>query len=262
MIKKLYISLFFLLLISVEIFSQRTFELKYDTILIQKTRTIKIVTTWTHPKFILQFSGGLNIGGMELKSNNGVFRQIDFVTGKNYGATNGLGVALTGKVPVSKKGNFWIDFMGTFNRFNSNFLASSGLGAEYNFTPAHKVKYYIGATSLFSVVNGKASLVNADTSTSRSVTIKSSFRIGYQIFTGFEFAVSNQFGFNLALKWTHVNALLKKNTAVTDSTQTELNDGGDDTSIPYAGFKQFAFASVNAGISFYFGVKTKRYKLP
>lgn len=224
----------------------------------------------------MQLSGGLNIGGMELKGNNGGFSQYDFVKGKNYGARNGFGVTITGKYPLVKNGTIWVDAMGTFNRFISDLFANNttegivsynqfggGLGAEYNFTPTHKVKYYIGATSLFSVVNGKASLVNADSATSsRPVTIKSSFRIGYQIFTGVEFAVSNEIGLNLALKWTHVNPLLKKNTVATDSTQTELNDNGNDPQILYAGWKQFAFASLNVGVSYYFGVKSRRYKIP
>jgi hypothetical protein len=50
-----------------------SFTIKYDTVKIQKTKKITIVTVRTLPKFILHFNGGLNTGAMELTTHNGGF---------------------------------------------------------------------------------------------------------------------------------------------------------------------------------------------
>lgn len=82
------------------------------------------------------------------------------------------------------------------------------------------------------------------------------------MFIGLEYAFDKNIGINLGVRFTHANLLLKNSPLLTDSTQTGLNDDGVITPQIYSGWKQFAYASVFGGFSYYFGVREKRYKLP
>jgi hypothetical protein len=250
-------------------------EIRVDTITVATTRTIRIITTWTVPKFILQLSGGYNWGAMELSGHNGGFSRDDFMKGKSFGARNGYGIALTGKIPLHKTGHFWLDIISSFNRFQSNLIAknteegkvsynvfSGGIGFDYNFTPTHRVKYFFGANSLFSVIGGEAELITPGSSVSYKVKIIQSFRIGYSGFVGLEYAFDKNLGVNLGLKFTHANVLLKKSDVFPDSLQTGLNDNSTSSPQLYTAWKQFAYSSVFGGFSYYFGVRERRYKLP
>jgi len=271
-----------LLLAGSDIFSQdNEIVIRYDTIKTNKSRTIRIVTTTTLPKFILHLSGGFNSGAMELTSHNGGFNRNDFSTGKNFSARNGYGGNLIGKLPLGKKGNFWLDIIAGFDRFQSNIFAENteegkvyynsfngGIGIEYNFTPTHKVKYYVGANPLLSVISGKSEMINPDNNRV-DVEIKNSFRIGYQAFIGLEYAFAKNVGMNVGLRFTHANLLLKKTEEPQESgTETSpvstvpLNDGATTEPIQFAGWKQFAYFTGSVGLSYFFGVKEKRYKLP
>jgi hypothetical protein len=265
----LFFAIFYLL------YSEFSFaqEIRVDTIKVAKTRIIKIVRLWTVPKFILQFSGNYNSGAMELSQHNGGFSRSDFELGKSYCARNGFGFSLIGKLPLNKKGRFWLDIISSFNRFQSNLIAtntdqgkvsynvfSGGIGLDYNFTATHRVKYFLGANTLLSSISGKASLIDPNSSVTKEIKINSSFRMGYSMFVGFEYAFEKNIGFNLGVKFTHANLLLKSSSVLTDSTQTGLNDDGKMQI--YSGWKQFAYASAFGGFSYYFGVRERRYKLP
>jgi len=171
-------------------------EIKVDTIKVEKSRLLRIVTVMTVPKFILDLSGGYYSGALELTSHNGGFSENDFMQGKNFQARNGFGLNLTGKLPLNKKGEFWLDVIAGFARFQSNLFAQNneegtvaynsfngGVGVEYNFTSYHRVKYFVGFNPLISFISGSASLINPD-STFTSYTIKSSVRIGYSLLRG------------------------------------------------------------------------------
>ncbi len=258
-----------------------TITIKYDTVKIQKTRTITIVTVRTVPKFILHFSAGLNTGAMELTSHNGGFSRDDFATGKNYGARNGFGFNLTGKLPLNKKGSFWLDIITGFDRFQSDIFAKNteegkvyynsingGVGIEYNFTPTNKVKYFFGANPLVSLISGKAEIINPDNNRVE-IKISNSLRIGYQAFLGLEYAFEKNFGVNLGLRFTHANLLMKKSetptqdeTVVPPVSTVGINDNSSSDLIEFAGWKQFAYFSANVGFSYFFGVKQLKYKVP
>lgn len=260
-----------------------SYTIKVDTVKIQKTKTITIAKVLTVPKFILSISGGLNTGAMELTSHNGGFSRSDFTSGRNFSARNGFGFNIIGKLPLSKKGNFWIDFIAGFDRFQSDLFAKNtdegkvsynsingGVGIEYNFTPTHKVKYFVGANPLVSVITGKSELLNPDNNRV-DIKIKSSLRIGYQAFLGMDFAVEKNFGFNVGIKFTHANLLLKKSEIPEQDESTDppssnvgLNDDATTTADPieFAGWKQFAYFSARVGFSYFFGVKQKKYKIP
>jgi hypothetical protein len=273
--KILFFLLTLLFLLSAKtVFSQ---EIRVDTIKVNKSRTIRIVTVMTVPKLILQLSASYNSGALELTSHNGGFSRQDLLDGKNFGARNGFGVNLTGKIPLNKKGQFWLDVIAGFARFQSDLFAKNsdegsisynsfngGAGIEYNFTPYHKVKYYFGANPLISVISGKMTLINPDNNRV-DLNVKSSVRIGYSVFMGLEYAFDKNFGLNTGLKFTHANLLLKKTEDPGDNpTSVGLNDNSilKDTPISFGGWKQFAYISAYAGISYFFGVKANRYKLP
>src|SRR4030095_4471611 len=146
--KYLLLSFALIMLMGGTLWSQDTsISIRADTIKTPRTRTIQIVTIRTVPKFIISISGGYNAGAMELTSHNGGFSREDLNTGKNYGARNGYGFNIIGKMPLGKKGNFWLDFVTGFDRFQSDLFAKNteegkvyynsfngGVGGEYNFT--------------------------------------------------------------------------------------------------------------------------------
>lgn len=259
-----------------------TITLSVDTIYTPVKRTITIIVTRTVPKFILHFNAGYNSGAMDLTSHNGGFSRDNLLNGVNYGTRNGFGFNLIGKLPLNKSGKVWLDAIAGFDRFQSDLFAKNseegkvsynsingGIGLEYNFTPASKVKYFVGANTLLSAISGKATLINTQDNNVINVTIKSSLRLGYSAFMGFEYAFDKKVGLNVGLKFTHANLLLKKSVEGEQSTDgslytTELNDAPspDETHpILFAGWKQFAYFSGTVGLSYFFGVKEKRYKL-
>ena len=253
--------------------------IKYDTVKVVKKKSIRIIIVRSVPKFILQLSGSFSFGALELQGHNGGFSLHDVVSGKNYGARNGYGVNLSGKIPLHKKGHFWIDISAGFTRFQSNLITnntkegkvayndfSGGAGLDYFFTPADKVKYFLGAEFLGSYIFGKLlipyDITDPNYGKSREVKIKGAFRLGYCVFAGLEYAFEKNFGVNLGVKFTHANLLLKKSTAPTSDSEFDLNDDSSEPPVLYGGWKQFAFTTVFAGFSYYFGVKENRYKLP
>jgi opacity protein-like surface antigen len=255
--------------------------IRVDTVKIQKTKIITIVKVKTIPKFILHFNAGLNTGAMELTSHNGGFSRNDFTSGKNFAARNGFGFSLIGKLPLNKKGNFWLDIVSGFDRFQSDIFAKNteegkvsynsingGVGLEYNITPTHNVKYYFGANPLLSFISGKAEITNPDNNRV-DITIKNSMRIGYQAFFGLEYAIEKNFGLNLGIKFTHANLLLKKSETPEQDEVSDpptsivgLNDDATTEPVEFAGWKQFAYFNLNFGFSYFFGVKEMKYKVP
>lgn len=281
-----YKILFFLLLlagcVSYTSAQDTSFTLKYDTVFTQKTKTIIIIKTRSAPRFILHFNGSYNTGAMDLTTHNGGFNRVNLVNGKNYGVRHGYGFNLIGKIPVTKAGKVWIDIITGFDRFQSDIFAKNseegkvsynsingGVGAEYNFTPTHKVKYYIGTNMLLSAISGKSTLINTQDNNVIDVKFKNSMRMGYSIFLGFEYAFEKNIGFNCGLKFTHANLLLKKSEEGVQSDDGLIYETGiNDDSVPetadpilFAGWKQFAYFSANIGLSYFFGVKEKRYRL-
>jgi opacity protein-like surface antigen len=256
------------------------YEVKHDTIKIKKTRILRIVTVRTVPKFILQVNTGYNAGALELTGHNGGFSRDDFRLGKTFGARNGYGFNATGKLPLHKKGNFWLNVTSGFNRFESDLMANNteegratyntitaGVGGDYNFTPADRVKYFVGAHILTSIISGDARLIFYNPGSEINTTvvdldINSAFRLGYSLYAGLEYSFEKNVGINFGFKFTHANLLLKKSTDQTVPGETELNDDAVNPSIVFAGWKQFAYSTIFGGVSFYFGVKEKKYRLP
>lgn len=227
------------------------------------------------PPFTLQISGTFNLGLAELSSNyQNNFDSIQFSQGKNFGVKTGYGVSATGKIPLHKKGNVRLNISGAFNRFQSDFLTNEspfgnvsynvfgfGAGIENSFNPSLRLKPYLGAEIHANLISGKANIRSSTTNTTRNVTFKNSFRIGYVICSGFEFMFNNRVGMNFGVRLSNANQLLKQTKTSSDPNVVPLRDKKDDTaSIEFGGFKNFIYASFNLGFNFYFGVKNIIYQ--
>jgi opacity protein-like surface antigen len=222
------------------------------------------------PRFTIQVSAFYNSGLMDLAANdNTAFNKNDFVGGRNFGTRYGFGFSLIGKLPLHKQGNVRLVISGLYNRLQSNFVISetpegkvgynvfsAALGLENNFTPDRKFKPYIGADIIGSWIGGKANLAT-DTG-NFSLKIKTAFRLGFALNLGFEYAFNNNVGFNLGVKLSHLNTLLKDSKESSNLNETYLNDKHVDPPILYSGWKQFFFSSFYTGINIYFGMKNKK----
>lgn len=251
-----------------------------DTLLSQKVdtsynyvatpRVQKLLAKGKAPKVTIQLSGFYDIGLMDLAGNdNTVFSKADFVGGRVYGTRYGMGVGLTGKIALQKSGYFRILVSASYNRFQSNFVIpaspegkvgynvfSGGIGIENNFIPDRKLKPFVGFEIVPSLINGSATL--ATDSADFKIKIRNNFRIGLAASVGFEYAVTNYFGFNLGIKLTHVNLFLKESKESPSPDEIYLNDQKITPNIPYAGWKQFFYSSFFAGINYYIGMKNKK----
>ena len=235
---------------------------------------VRLLVPGKAPVFTFQLSGYYNIGLLDLAANdNANFRRSDFENGRNFGTRYGFGVSLTGKLALHKEGNVRLTITPSYQRFLSNFVIpssadgnvsynvfSGALGIEDNFTPSRPFKPYVGFEVIASIINGSALLKgnSAGTVPEISVDIKNSFRIGFGLNLGFEYAFSNKVGINLGMKLTHANALLKESKTSSNLNETYLNDKDVTPVIPYTGWKQFFFTSLSGGFNFYLGMKNKK----
>lgn len=222
------------------------------------------------PKFSLQLSAYYDNGLMDLAADdNASFNKNDFIKGRNFGTRHGFGFSLTGKLALHKEGNIRLIVSAIYNRLQSNFVISSspqgkvgynvfsgGIGLEDNFTPDRPFKPYISFEIVPSIIGGSAVL--STDSSDFNLTIKNSFRLGLSADFGFEYALSNNIGFNLGIKITHANLFFKESKASANPNETYLNDVLVNPQIPYAGWKQFFFGSIYTGINIYFGMKNRK----
>ena len=211
----------------------------------------------------------------ELSSNfQNVFDSADFSGGKNFGVKNGYGFMVIGKIPLHKAGNVRLNISGNYNRFASDFLASSspygkvsynvfafGVGIENSFNPTFRLKPYIAGEFQANVISGNATMNNSGTGETREVKITNSFRIGYMVYGGLEYMFNNSVGMNFGVKLTNSNQILKQTKESSNPDEVPLRDKKDDSgTIEFGGFKNFIFTSFYLGMNFYFGVKDKVYK--
>ncbi len=231
----------------------------------KKTYTVK-----SAPTFILSLAGQLNIGNSELSLND---NPAQFLEGQNFGVQNGWGISAAGKFPIDQKsGNFRILVQSGFNHFSNAFARSTatefgtvqyniislGTGLENNFNPKFMVKPYVGAAIMGSLVSGKSNYTSSGVAS--VINIKNSFRLGFTVYAGVEYAVSDRIGINLGARFTNINTWLKKSSMDSDPNNISLRDAFSSPHIPYGGWKNFAFTSFNLGTSIYFGVKNLIFK--
>lgn len=226
------------------------------------------------PEFTLQFAGGLNLGMAELSSNyENVFDAEQFVEGQNFGVKNGFGFMVTGKVPLHQEGNIRLNITGAFNRFQSDMFTSKspygsvkynvlslGVGIENSFNPTYKLKPYIAVEIQANLISGNADIIDLTNNNTRNVKIKNTFRIGYMIYSGIEYMLSNRTGVNLGLKLTNANQILKQSSVDSDPNEISIRDKKVSEPLEFGGFKNFTFTTFFLGVNVYFGIKDILYK--
>jgi opacity protein-like surface antigen len=264
--KRLNLLIYSILFISTAIYSQS--DTSYNFIATQRIQ--QLLVPGKAPRFTIQFSAFYSNGLMDLAANdNTYFSKLDFVEGANYGTRYGYGFMLAGKYALHKKGNARLIVAGYYNRLQSNFVISKSpegkvgynafsgaIGFENNFTPDRKFKPYIGAEIMATLINGSANL--ATDSAEFNLNIKNAFRLGFNMTFGFEYAFNNNVGFNLGMKFSHLNVLLKDSKESGDPANVNLNDKFVEPRINYSGWKQFFYSSFYTGFNIYFGMKNKK----
>lgn len=258
------------------VFSQDSIHIR--TVASHKNKYFKM-TVRNAPSFTLQFSGAYSYGVFELAANdNGDFSSSEFVNGDNFGVRHGIGGSLVTKIPLHEEGNIRLNISGSFNTFSSKFskvnvsrisipefvkynVFTVGLGIENNFTPKYNFKTLIGFSFIGSLISGNArvNLDAANPTNISSLNIKPAFRLGVEIFSGFEYLISNNLGLNFGFQFTHANLWLKHSQTSNSPQDIYLNDKRVNTTMPFAGWKQFAFGSFFGGVNIYFGINEKEY---
>jgi hypothetical protein len=224
----------------------------------------------TAPKFTIQVNGMYDYGVFELAGkDNGDFNPIQFIKGESFGVRHGIGGSITAKIPLHEKGNIRLNISALYNNFGNKYIDmkeggyakynvySVGIGLENNFTPSYKFKTLIGASIIGSLINGKAQIVLPESN--YSLKINSAFRMGVMIYSGFEYLLNDNLGFNCGFNFTHANLWFKDSKVSDDPNSINLNDKRVSPRLPYTGWKQFAWGSFYGGINIYFGIAEKNY---
>lgn len=246
----------------------------------QKTEIKRYMVVKTAPKYTIQINLNYNQSILELSGTyNDDYQSKNVYDGETFGADKGFGIGVISKLGLDQKG--WLRFTQSlsYNRILSYTFGdkktvadigkasfnviTGGLGLEYNFTPAHRYKIYVGGELNASMINGAAKIwfYEPGIPTSDSdYTITNSFRMGYSIVIGSEFMINNNWGLNVGARLTNANLLLRKSEGTNADREFKLRDA-DSPGLNFAGKKSFAFYSITMGINFYFGIGEKRYKL-
>jgi len=236
-------------------------------------KTVKL-TIRNPASLTIEFNIMYDYGVYELSGNyNGDFSTEQFSRGENFGVRHGVGGVLTVKIPLQKSGHLRLNISVSHNNFSSRFnkTLTSGLeqdfmkynvfsiisGIENNFTPNFIIKTYAGIGLIGSIINGNGRITTDGIS--NELTILPAFRLGLSINSGFEYMVSNKFGFNCGIRFTHANLWFKNSKESNNPKEIYLNDQRSDDKLPYSGFKQFAWGSFFAGVNYYFGIEPKVY---
>ncbi len=251
------------------IFSQNTEIKRY--MIVRSTPSYTLQLNLDYNQSVLQLSGAYNDD----------YQSESVYDGETFGADKGYGASILSKITLNERGSFRFIQSLTYNRILSYTFGdkttvsddgkanyncfTGGLGMEYNFTPAHKFKIYMGAELNASMINGDINVwfyVPGGPNYNESYKVSNSFRMGYGLIVGSEYLINDKFGLNIGARLINANAFLKEAKGTNADTEFKLRDGAD-ANLKFAGNnnKSFSFYSIMAGISFYFGVKEKRYKL-
>lgn len=247
----------------------------------QQTVVNKYMIVKSVPKYIIQVNGLYNLSALELGgSYNSDFHSSLVKEGKYFGTRNGIGASIVSKIRLTESSKFWLSQSISYNRQQSymlignkansdagyaNFNSYTGaVGIEYNFTPRYSVKTFAGAEINASVINGNMEIwmqVPGNPYNTESYKLLNSFRLGFGVFSGATFMLSNKLGMNFTAKYNCLNLLLRSADGVDSDKEFTLRDADSDNGLLFSGNKNFSFFSVGAGLTFYFGVEEKKYKL-
>jgi hypothetical protein len=222
----------------------------------------------------VQFTIDYDYGVFELSANdNGDLNKDQFINGKDFGVRHGFGANLSAKYPLHKSGNLRLTSALMYNRFTSKFnkvfvnekeedyvkydVYSLAIGIEDNFNPGLKLRAFTGIGLVSSIISGDARISGTESVTDFS--IKPAFRIGLNIYSGFEYLLSKNMGLSFGLKFTHANLWLKESKASENPGELYLNDQKVSNNQLYSGYRQFAWGSFEIGFNYYLGVNEKEY---
>ncbi len=270
MFRNNFFALGLMLAISLSLFSQHT-EIK------------RYMIVRSSPSYTLQFNIDYNQAILELSgAYNDDYQSETVYNGESFGADKGYGLSVISKITLNKyRGTVRFTQSLTYNRILSYTFGdktniaddgkanyncfTGGLGMEYNFTPAHMFKIYIGAELNASMINGDIRIWfenRGGTPESKNYTVNNSFRMGYGLMMGSEYLINENFGLNFGVRLLNTNAFLRKSEGTNADTEFKLRDAAEPN-LSFAGnnTKNFCFYSLMIGANFYFGIKEKRYKL-
>lgn len=254
-----------------------------ETTFSQKTEIKRYMIVRSTPSYTLLFNIDYNQSVLELSgAYNDDYQSEVVYDGESFGADKGYGASILSKIILNERGSLRFTQSLSYNRLLSYTFGTKetvadngranyncftgGLGFEYNFTPAHRFKIFMGAELNASLINGdvKVWFENRGIGTpyNEEYKVTNTFRIGYGIVIGSEYLINDGFGLNVGARLLNVNALLKDSKGTNTDTEFQLRDKADPN-LKFAGArsKNFSFYSIMAGINFYFGIKEKRYKL-
>jgi hypothetical protein len=247
----------------------------------QRTELKRYMIIRTVPSYTLLFNLNYNQSVLELSGTfNDDVRSQYIYDGQTFGADKGYGAAIVSKISIDERSLFRFNQSVAFNRLLSytfgdkeladhgkaNYNAFTGsLGLEYNFTPSHRFKIYLGGELNASMINGDMTIWferrgNPLGDSTASYSISNSIRMGYGFNAGSEYTINKDLGLNFGVKFLNLNAFLRKAEGSNDDAEFKLRDD-DNPGLRFAGKKNFSFYSIFAGVNLYFGVGEKRYKL-
>lgn len=258
-----------------------TSELVFGQTIHKQTEVKKYMIVKCAPKFVLQINAlysvsALNLGG----AYNSDFHSELVKKGENLGTRNGIGISAVSKQSISSCSRYWFVQSVSFNMIQSYLVTGTktnsdqgkskyncytgGLGFEYNLSPNYSTKVYAGAEINASVINGEMDIwmqVAGKPYNTENFRISNSFRMGFGVTSGASFMVNKNFGLNISAKYSCLNVLFRSAKGNSTDREFTLRDGNSDYPLLFAGEKNFSFFSVGAGVTFYFGIKEKSYKL-
>ncbi len=248
----------------------------------QNTEIKRYMIVRSTPSYTLNFNLDYNQSVLELSgAYNDDYQSKSVYDGESFGADKGYGASILSKITLNERGSIRFTQSLSYNRILSYTFGdkptvvdvgranyncfTGGLGLEYNFTPAHRFKIYMGAELNASMINGDVKVwfeVPGTGGYDESYKVTNSFRMGYGLIIGSEYLVNQSFGLNIGVRLLNANAFLKEAKGTNADTEFNLRDNAD-ANLNFAGNnkKSFSFYSILAGINFYFGVKEKKYKL-
>ena len=232
------------------------------------------LTVRNAPALTVQFTIDYDYGVFELSANdNGDLNKDQFIEGKNFGVRHGFGANLSAKYPLHKKGNLRLYSSLMYNRFTSKFnkvfaedkeldfvkydVYSLAIGIEDNFNPGLKIRAFTSIGLVGSIISGNARI--SSTESVSEFNVKPGFRVGLNIYSGFEYLLSKNLGLSFGLKFTHANLWLKESKVSEDPGEIYLNDQKVYNDELYSGYRQFAWGSFEVGFNYYLGVREKEY---
>lgn len=233
------------------------------------------------PAYILNINISLSISALELGGvYNSDFHSEFVKNGESFGTRNGLGISAVSKIRMHKSSRIWFTQNIAYNNIRS-YLFSDGktnsdngsasyncftgaLGFEYNLFPNYNIVPFISAELNASLISGELevwSQVPNDPYNTETYKVLSSFRMGYGLSAGSNIMLSNNIGLNITAKYSYLNLFFRSAEGNSSDKEFRLRDAKVTEDLLFSGKKRFTFFSINAGISFYFGIKEKYYRL-